>query len=77
MTGLIKYDVFKVADGRRIHKGNYSDLEKAIKRAKKVLDETTSVHVEVEGYDDYNDIIKGIFYYEDENMSKFDREGRV
>jgi len=41
------------------------------------LDEKTNVRVIVEGYDDYNDVIQGIFYYEDENMYKFDREGNI
>jgi len=77
MMGQMKYDVFKVVDGQRIHKGNYSDLDKAVRKAQKVLDEKTNVHVIVEGYDDYNDVIQGIFYYEDENMYKFDREGDV
>lgn len=77
MMSQMKYDVFKVVDGQRIHKGNYSDFGKAIKKAQKVLNETTKVHVVVEGYDDYNNVIQGIFYYEDENMSKFDAEGKI
>lgn len=77
MMGQMKYDVFKVVDGQRIYKGNYSDLDKAVRKAQKVLDEKTNVRVIVEGYDDYNDVIQGIFYYEDENMYKFDREGNI
>lgn len=52
-------------------------MDKAVRKAQKVLDEKTNVHVIVEGYDDYNDVIQGIFYYEDENMYKFDREGNI
>ncbi len=55
MMGQMKYDVFKVVDGQRIHKGNYSDLDKAVRKAQKVLDEKTNVHVIVEGYDDYKE----------------------
>ena len=39
MMSQMKYDVFKVVDGQRIHKGNYSDLDKAVRKAQKVLDE--------------------------------------
>lgn len=77
MMGQMKYDVFKVVDGQRIHKGNYSDLDKAVRKAQMVLDEKTNVHVIVEGYDDYNDVIQGIFYYEDKICLNLTGRGNI